>query len=145
MNCTNVSRANSGYSVNDFIPNLIGIIATVFGSFLFIPQTYKTIRTKNFAGLSTFTFVISLTSNVLWITYGVILQSPVLWLSVLASTICSLLILFCYLHSLHNSHKVKNATNIANVTDVADVTNVADVADVKEIKTTIINVGKYTL
>lgn len=81
---------------NALVPSLIGWAATIIGAFTYIPQAIVTIQTHDFKGVSTITYLLHLVSNAGWLVYGLILNSIVLWASVVPSTICAILILVIY-------------------------------------------------
>jgi MtN3 and saliva related transmembrane protein len=58
---------------------LIGFIAGFFSMISFVPQVYKTLKTKSAAGVSGQMFIIVCISNMFWITYGFALgQMPII-------------------------------------------------------------------
>ncbi len=51
--------------------SLIGFIAALLTTASFLPQAFKTIRSKNTQGLSLFMYVIFSTGVLLWLVYGI--------------------------------------------------------------------------
>jgi len=51
--------------------SLIGFIAALLTTASFLPQAFKTIRSKNTQGLSLFMYVIFSTGVFLWLVYGI--------------------------------------------------------------------------
>lgn len=51
--------------------SIIGFLAGSLTSIAFIPQAYKTIKTRDTSSISTFTFSILIIGVLLWIVYGV--------------------------------------------------------------------------
>jgi len=56
-----------------FSTEIVGIIAGVFTTTAFIPQVYKTWKTKSAKDVSMPMFVIFATGTVLWTAYGMVL------------------------------------------------------------------------
>lgn len=54
---------------------MIGLIAAVFTTAAFLPQVFKTHKTKETSGLSLSMYVIFFTGVVLWFIYGVYIKS----------------------------------------------------------------------
>lgn len=63
-----------GYRMN-IIGELLGYIAGVCTAICFLPQTIKTIRSKNVNGLSFASYIIYCTGILSWILYGFYLSS----------------------------------------------------------------------
>jgi MtN3 and saliva related transmembrane protein len=72
--------------------HLIGYLAGTFTLIGFLPQTYKTIRTRNTKGLSLSTFFIVGAGAALWTAYGVGLHTPVIWVTNGIVATCCLII-----------------------------------------------------
>jgi len=54
---------------------LIGVIAAIFTSTGYIPQLYKTIKTKNVEGVSLFMFLVLFIGIIFWLIYGFLIDS----------------------------------------------------------------------
>lgn len=54
---------------------ILGYIATFLINIAYVPQVVKTIKTKNVEGLSLMMFTILILAGILWIIYGVLLNS----------------------------------------------------------------------
>ena len=54
---------------------IIGLIAAVLTTASFVPQAYKSWKTKDVKGLSLTMYVVLFTGVVLWVVYGIYLQS----------------------------------------------------------------------
>lgn len=54
---------------------VIGYLAAVFGTFLLLPQVYKTLKTKRVKDISTTMLVVYIINCSLWETYGILLKS----------------------------------------------------------------------
>jgi len=54
---------------------IIGLIAAVLTTSSFIPQAYKSWKTKDVKGLSLTMYAVLLTGVLLWLVYGIYLQS----------------------------------------------------------------------
>ena len=59
----------------EVIGEFLGYLAGICTAIVFLPQSFQTIKTKNVAGLSLFTYIIYCVGMVLWISYGVYLHS----------------------------------------------------------------------
>ncbi|WP_252737207.1 SemiSWEET family sugar transporter [Zobellia galactanivorans] len=60
---------------------IIGLIAASFTTISFIPQVFRTWKTKSANSLSWFMLGISITAAILWVSYGVYLQNTIIILS----------------------------------------------------------------
>lgn len=58
------------------IADIFGYSATVLGTLVFLPQVIQVWRTKRAKDVSLLSFSMILFGNVLWITYGVLISSP---------------------------------------------------------------------
>jgi len=54
---------------------ILGFLATFLINIAYVPQVYKTIKTKNVDGLSLIMLIILILAGILWVIYGVILDS----------------------------------------------------------------------
>ncbi len=61
--------------MNPVIGELLGYACGLCTTFTFLPQTIKSIRTRNVSGLSWMTYTIYCIGCALWILYGVYLKS----------------------------------------------------------------------
>ena len=71
----------------------IGIIAGICTTAGFIPQVYKTWKTKSVRDISLLMYAVLCTGMTLWILYGVIMSSPAIIFSNIVSLILLLLML----------------------------------------------------
>ncbi len=55
---------------------IVGLIAGTLSCITFIPQIIKTYKSKSVKDVSITTFLIIATSNLLWLYYGVVKDSP---------------------------------------------------------------------
>ncbi|WP_081965184.1 SemiSWEET family sugar transporter [Polaribacter sp. Hel1_85] len=70
---------------------IIGLVAAVFTTASFLPQVFKTYKTKDTSGLSLTMYIVFFTGVVLWSVYGIYINS----LSViLANSITAILALY---------------------------------------------------
>lgn len=53
---------------------ILGLVAAGFTTVAFVPQAWKTIKTKNTADLSLPTYSLMLIGIALWMTYGIIIE-----------------------------------------------------------------------
>ena len=71
------------------IGEIIGYIAALVGTTIFIPQVIQTVRTKDTRSLSLPTFILISLNNSVWLTYGILTDNLVIILSqVLVFPIC---------------------------------------------------------
>lgn len=71
------------------IGEVIGYIAAIVGTIIFIPQAIQTIKTRDTKSLSLPTFILISLNNSLWLTYGIVTNNPVIILSqVLVFPLC---------------------------------------------------------
>lgn len=73
---------------------ILGYIATFLINIAYVPQVVKTIRTKNVEGLSLVMFAILILAGILWIIYGVLLDSLPLIICNSINVIQSCILLF---------------------------------------------------
>ncbi len=67
---------------------IFGYIGSILSSITFIPQVYKTWKTKRVTDLSLTMLIIVLVSTIVWLVYGIILA---LWPVVMANAIICVL------------------------------------------------------
>ena len=73
-----------------FNSEIIGLIAASLTTAAFVPQVYKTWKTKSVDELSLTMYLVFFTGIVLWLTYGIFINSLSI---ILANTITGLLVL----------------------------------------------------
>jgi MtN3 and saliva related transmembrane protein len=73
---------------------LIGVIAAIFTSSGYIPQLYKTIKTKNVEGVSLFMFLVLFIGIIFWLIYGFLIDSFAIKLANIFSGLIVLSIIF---------------------------------------------------
>ena len=73
-----------------FNSEIIGLIAASLTTAAFVPQVYKTWKTKSVDELSLTMYLVFFTGIVLWVTYGIFINSLSI---ILANTITGLLVL----------------------------------------------------
>jgi len=73
---------------------IIGLIAAVLTTAAFLPQVYKTWRTKDVSGLSLMMFLMFFTGIALWLIYGFLIKSPPLILANGITVVSSFLLLY---------------------------------------------------
>lgn len=69
---------------------IIGFIAAILTTSAFVPQVYKTWKTKDVKGISLTMFLVMFTGIILWLVYGFFINSLSM---VLANVITALLVL----------------------------------------------------
>ena len=90
---------------------IIGLIASIFGLCMRIPQIYKVVVTKSATDLSYVSIFIGSSSETLWFAYGYLLGDVSLILSSVGhfTIVTTLLIIKCYYD------RKKRLTNVVNV------------------------------
>ena len=78
----------------------IGIAAAILTTGAYIPQAYKTIKTKDTSGLSITTFSMLLLGTILWFIYGVFLNDIPLMIANGLTTLLAGTIFFIKLASI---------------------------------------------
>lgn len=78
----------------DMIGELLGYIAGICTAVVFLPQSIKTLKTKDVEGLSLSTYVIYNIGMISWILYGVYLHSIQMIIFNSISFVFSLIILY---------------------------------------------------
>lgn len=78
---------------------IIGIIAAILTTAAYIPQAYKTIKTRSTQDLSVVTFSMLFLGTALWFVYGVYLSNPPMIFANLITSILSGIILLLKLTS----------------------------------------------
>jgi len=77
------------------LTELIGYLAAIVGTIIFIPQAFQTIKTKNTKSLSLPTFILLSLNNSLWLTYGILLPNNQIILSqVIVSPLTIIIIIY---------------------------------------------------
>jgi len=78
----------------------IGYIAAILTTVSFIPQAYKTIKSKDTSGISLSMYLLFTVGVLLWFAYGVSLGNPALYLSNGVTAVFSSVILFSKIASV---------------------------------------------
>lgn len=76
------------------IATVIGFAAAAASTSSFVPQAWKIIKTRETAGISVITYMITVVGFGLWLGYGVLLDK---WPLILTNAICLLLSAFILL------------------------------------------------
>jgi MtN3 and saliva related transmembrane protein len=71
----------------------LGYLAAVLTTVSFIPQAYKTIRTKDTSGISLAMYLLFTVGVLLWFAYGVTLRDPAIYLANGLTAVFSVIIL----------------------------------------------------
>lgn len=72
---------------------IIGMIAGILTSVSFIPQAFKTIKTKNTKGISFTTYILFTVGVILWVIYGYLSKDFAVLLTNLITIVPALIIL----------------------------------------------------
>lgn len=63
------------------LSDIVGYLAAVVGTVIFIPQAFQTIKTKETKSLSLPTFILICLNNTLWLSYGLLTSTSAIVLS----------------------------------------------------------------
>jgi MtN3 and saliva related transmembrane protein len=86
----------------------LGFMAGFFSMIAFIPQVYKTYKTKATKGVSIQTFIICAISAIIWITYGFLLSKPAVYITnIVVLIIFSIQIVMKILYDRSDRHAQK--------------------------------------
>lgn len=77
----------------DYI-EIIGLVAAVLTTAAFLPQVYKTWKTKDVSSFSLPMFLIFFVGIVLWFVYGILMKSPAMILANSITIVSSFLLLY---------------------------------------------------
>lgn len=75
-------------------PEIIGVIAAIFTTAAYIPQTIKVFREKNTTSLSLGMYLMITTGIAMWLIYGIMIDSFSIILANAVTLVLSLSILF---------------------------------------------------
>ncbi|MDP3130024.1 MAG: SemiSWEET transporter [Bacillota bacterium] len=84
------------FEVGDYI----GYVAAILTTVSFVPQAYKTIKTKDTSGISLWMYLLFTVGILLWFTYGVSLNNPAIYLSNGVTAVFSSIILITKIASV---------------------------------------------
>lgn len=84
------------------IPEIIGLIAATITTSAFVPQVYKTWKTKDVEGLSLTMYSVFFVGVVLWVVFGYLINSISVFL---ANFITALLVLLLIIFKIRYSNK----------------------------------------
>lgn len=73
---------------------ILGFVAAILTTAAFLPQVYKTWRTKDVSGLSLTMFLMFFTGIALWLIYGFLIKSPSLIFANGITVVSSFLLLY---------------------------------------------------
>ena len=76
------------------LQNLISYVAVVLGLCAFLPQTFKTLRTKQTKDISLGMYLIFWAGVILWLVYGFLLKNPPIIVVNAVVFVCASIILF---------------------------------------------------
>jgi MtN3 and saliva related transmembrane protein len=63
------------------VSTVIGVVAGCLSAITFVPQVYKTWKTKSAKNVSIQMFIISIVATLLWITYGIRTDKPPIYIA----------------------------------------------------------------
>ncbi|PQB05821.1 SemiSWEET family sugar transporter [Aureitalea marina] len=77
---------------------IIGLIAAALTTSGFVPQVYKTWRTRDVGGLSFWMYLALFSGTVLWLIYGIYTESrPIILANIVASTLTFIMLVFIFI------------------------------------------------
>ena len=79
------------------LSDIIGYMAAGFLSVLFIPQVYRTFKTKETKAISYFFLILQVFTSSLFITYGYLIDSIPVMLANTSTLLCNFLLIFAKL------------------------------------------------
>lgn len=60
----------------NFNPEVLGLVAGTLSCITFVPQIFKTWKSKSVKDISVMSFMIVVVSTLIWLSYGIIKQLP---------------------------------------------------------------------
>ncbi len=86
---------------------IIGTVATIIGTFSYLPQMYKAYKIGSAKEISILYLSCHFISNILWIAFGVIIYSPALLSSTSLSTFLDLIWFYNMYKDLHINKRIE--------------------------------------
>jgi len=80
----------------------VGIIGGLLGVILFLPQLFKTIKTKSAKDLSFFTYLLILINLSFWAYYGILINNPIIIIPNIIGAIISSIMLVLVRYYRHD-------------------------------------------
>jgi MtN3 and saliva related transmembrane protein len=69
----------------------IGFLAGFFNTITFVPQVYKTWKVKSANDVSMQMFIISTMNSSLWVTYGIMIDKPAIYMTNIVVSVLSII------------------------------------------------------
>jgi MtN3 and saliva related transmembrane protein len=85
----------------------IGIIAAILTTVSFLPQAYKTIRTRDTSGISLAMYLLFTVGVGLWFVYGITLDDPAIYLANGITAVLTVIILSIKIRSVLGQRRDK--------------------------------------
>lgn len=80
---------------------ILGFVAAIMTTIAFVPQAWKTIRTKDTKSISLSMYMLLVIGIFLWIAYGVIIDAkPVIYANVVTGVLASTILIFKIKHTI---------------------------------------------
>ena len=102
---------------------IIGSVATLIGSFSYFPQAIKAYRIGSAREISSIYLVCHFTSNMLWLSFGILISSP----SLLTTTSLSTILDIIWFINMYKDYKNRKFINLDNSSNNVNI-------EIKEIK-----------
>ena len=72
---------------------MLGLLAACFTTIAFVPQAYKTIKTRSTAGLSVVTYSLFFAGTILWLVYGIFIDNlPVILANAVTASLAGIIL-----------------------------------------------------
>ena len=80
----------------------LGFIAAILTTGAFLPQAWKTVRTKNTSGISLPMYCLLMIGLILWVVYGYMIDSkPIFYANVVTGTFSAIILFYKMRNSLN--------------------------------------------
>ncbi len=94
------------------LDNLLGFIAATITTAAFIPQTYRSITTRDLSGISLGMYATITFGIILWIIYGVLIESgPILVANIITFVLSATILYLKIQHLMAHRQDVQNKAN----------------------------------
>ena len=80
---------------------ILGFAAAILSTSAFLPQAWKTIKTKNTSGISLAMYCLLLCGVTLWLIYGILLDSkPIIYANSITATFTAIILYYKVVNTL---------------------------------------------
>jgi MtN3 and saliva related transmembrane protein len=88
---------------NDILVEVVGLVGATFTTLAFVPQVVKIWKNRNSSGVSLSMYVCMLVGIIIWLTYGILINSIAIIAANILSGILQVLIIFLTLKNRKNN------------------------------------------